>query len=262
MLIGYNTIRYFEDKTLQRWETADNQHIFVYFATDLIPPFVLISDTAQATATVQIFDTDDNAVGAAKAVTITASGSYKQLKFDGFDLALTSDEGCYYAKIVTNGSAETYYSEVFYWTENSTANLKENGLLKISATSSSITLSGTYNIDLTDITYECFFEVQDPSEEPDIQESGAEKPYGDITTFNTRVLKPSFSFVGNYDMLEFLSGLRALATNGAVVFTYKGHSRTAMDIIFSLEETHADQELISGSLRYTRNDYISSRNAL
>jgi len=262
MLIGYNTIRYFEDKTLRRWDNADNKHLYVWFKTNKIPPFVLISDTIQTSATVQIFDANtDIAVGAAQAVTITTNGSYNQLKFDGFDLT-GMDEGCYYSKIVTASDTETYYSEVFAWTEDSTSNLKENGLLKISATSSNITLGGTYEIDLTDITYECFIEVQDPNEEPDTKESGVEKPYGDVSVFNTRVLKPSFNFVGNYDLLEFLTGLRALSTNGAVIFTYKGLSRTAIDIVFSLEENHAGQELITGSIRYTRNDYISSRNAL
>jgi hypothetical protein len=262
MLIGYNSIRYFEDKALQRWENADNKYLYVWFKTNKIPPFVLISDTVETSATVQIFDANtDVSVGAAQAVTITTNGSNKQLKFDGFDLT-GMDEGCYYSKIVTNGAAETYYSEVFAWTEDSAANLKENGLLKLTVTSSNITLGGTYEIDLTNITYECFFEVQDPDETPDTKEKGVEKPQGDVPIFNTRVLKLKFQFVGNYDLLEFLSGLRELSTNGTVIFTYKGLARTALDIIFELEETHPDQEAISGSLQYTRNDYLSSRNAI
>jgi hypothetical protein len=324
MLIGYNSIRYFEDKALQRWENADNKYLYVWFKTNKIPPFVLISDTVETSATVQIFDANTDAVvGAAQAVTITTNGSNKQLKFDGFDLT-GMDESCYYSKIVlgaitykntldgdtgtpTGGSAladgvgttgwwyrcttaGTYnygsgditlavgdnliyngttwekttdiYSEVFAWTEDSTANLKENGLLKLTVTSSNITLGGTYEIDLTNITYECFFEVQDPDETPDTKEKGVEKPQGDVPIFNTRVLKLKFQFVGNYDLLEFLSGLVELSTIGTVIFTYKGLARTALDIIFELEETHPDQEAISGSLQYTRNDYLSSRNAI
>ena len=266
MLLGCNTIRYFEDKSLQRWGNADNQYIFVYFATNLIPPFVLISDTAETSATVQIFDTDDNAIGAAKTVTVTTintglSTEATHLKFDGFSLS-GNDEGCYYAKIVTNGAAETYYSEVFYWTEDSTSNLKELGLLKITATSSNITLKNIYEIDLTDISYECFIEVNEPNTNQEVSERGNEKPYGDIPVFNTRVIKRKYELLGTNDMLEFLSALRILKTNGTVTFTYKGVADGALNIIFEEAEDYSSQEAIAMSIEYTRDDFISARNEI
>lgn len=263
MLIGYNTIKYFEDKTLQRWLNADNKFVFVYFATDLIPPFVLISDTAETSATVQIFNAStDASVGAAKAVAVTTNGSSKMLKFDGFDLSLGSDEGCYYAKIVTNGSAETYYSSVFYWTEDSESNLKELKLLKITAISSNITLANTYEIDLSDITYECFIEVLDPEVLQEITEKGDEKPYGDIGVFNTRIFKSTYELFGSSDILEFLSGLRILKTNGTITFTYNGIADDAFNIVFEAGDNHPEQDAISMSVEYTRTDYISARNEI
>jgi len=266
MLVGCNTIRYFEDKSLQRWVNADNQYIFVYFATDLIPPFVLISDTAETSARVQIFDKNDDSVGGTQVVAVSINGTKKMLKFDGLDLGLTSDEGCYYAKIETytgiGAAVETYYSEVFYWTEDSTSNLKESGLLKITAVSSNITLGNTYEIDLSDITYECFIEVNEPETNQEISERGNEKPYGDIGVFNTRVLKRKYELLGTNDMFEFLSALRLFKTNGTVTFTYNGLAEDAFDIVFESSESYSKQEAISMSIEYTRTDYISANNEI
>jgi len=261
MLQGYNTLRYFEDKTLQRWRNADNKHILVYFATNKIPAFVLISDTTEIEATVQIFDTDDNAVGAAKTVTVTTSGTKKMLWFAGFTLT-GLDAGCYYSKIVTGAGVETYYSEVFSWTEDSTANLKDLNLLKITATSAALTMGNTHEITLTGFTFECFIEVQEPEEEFEITEEGDEKPYGDIAIFNTRVLKYKFEILGTRDILEFLSGIRILKTNGTVTFTYNGDAMDAMDIILEKSESLTNDEAISMSLSFTRSDYISARNEI
>ena len=262
MLQGYNTLRYFEDQTLQRWETADNQNILVYFAINKIPAFVLVSDTAETTATVQMFNAlTDVAFGAAKTVTVTTSGTKKILFFAGFTLTGGAD-GCYYSKIVTGASVETYYSEVFHWTADSASNRKELGLLKISAVSSDITMGNTHTIPLTGFTFECMINVEPPIIEPEITERGDEKPFGDIAVFNTRVLKYTFDLIGTKDIMEFLSGLRILKTNGTITFTYNGEVMDAYDIVFEKGDSTYFDEAISMTLQFKQTNYISARNAV
>lgn len=260
MLIGSNTLMFFEDKTLQRWITADNKFIYPYFGINVMPAFVLISDTAQTSATVQIFDaSDDSSFGATQVVTVTTNNTKKMLYFASVTLA-AGVEGCYYLKIVTNGSAETYYSEVFSWTEDSAANLKELGMLKITASSlADYTLANTYAMNLTGITFECFLEVEDPELDSGIKEEGNEKPYGDIPVFNTLAFKHEYELFGTEGIYRFLCFLRILKTNGTITFTYNGVAKDSYDII--CEKDSASKDTMSMSLEYKENDYSSSRNA-
>ena len=261
MLIGNNTLMFFEDQTLQRWATADNKLVYPYFGINDMPAFVLISDTAEASATVQIFNADtDVAFGAAKTVTLTTSGSNKQLFFAGFALA-AGEAGCYYLKIVTNGAAETYYSEVFAWTTDSAANLKTLGLLRVTASSlANYTLANTYNVNLSGITFECFIEVEEPELDADTNEEGDEKPQGDIPVFNTLSFKHKYEIFGTEGIFRFLSWLRQLEINGTVTFTYKGVAKSAFDII--CEKDSASKDTMAMSLEYKEDDYSSSRNAI
>ena len=260
MLIGSNTLMFFEDKTLQRWTTADNKNVYPYFGINIMPAFVLISNTAQTSATVQVFNAStDVAYGAAQAVTVSTSGSYKQLFFASVTLA-AGVEGCYYLKIVTAASTETYYSEVFGWTEDSASNLKELELLKITATSSNYTLANAYNMTLTGITYECFIRVDTPTRESEIEEEGNEKPWGDIAVYNTLVFKHKYEIFGTEGIYRFLCFLRILKTNGTVTFTYKGVAKTGYDIVCELGE--ANKDTMSMTLEFKETDYSSSRNAI
>ena len=261
MLIGSNTLMFFEDKTLQRWATADNKFVYPYFGINVMPAFVLISDTSEVSATVQIFNANtDVAFGATQAVTVTTNGSNKMLYFAVVTLA-AGVEGCYYLKIVTNGSAETYYSEVFGWTEDSASNLKELGMLKITASAlANYTLANTYAMDLSGITFECFLEVEEPELDADIKEEGNEKPYGDIPVFNTLAFKHEYELFGTEGIFRFLKFLRILKTNGTITFTYKGVAKNGYDII--CEKDSASKDTMSMSLEYKENDYASSRNTI
>ena len=260
MLIGNNTLMFFEDKTLQRWTTADNKNIYPYFGINIMPAFVLISDTAETTATVQVFNaTTDVAYGLPQDVAVSTNNTKKMLYFAGITLA-AGVAGCYYLKIVTGATVETYYSEVFSWTTDSAANLKELGMLKITATSSNYTLANLYNMTLTGIIYECFIEVQPPTLEAVTDEEGNEKPQGNIPTFNTLAFEHKYDVFGTEGIYRFLSWLRQLETNGTVTFTYKGVAKSAYDIICELDS--ATEDTTAMTLKYKESDFSSVRNAI
>jgi len=77
MVLGYNILDHFETKSQQRWTWSDSPDLVTVLTTGVIPAFVLVADTAVAvgieTGTVQIFDTEDNAVGAAQKITISTA---------------------------------------------------------------------------------------------------------------------------------------------------------------------------------------------
>lgn len=259
MILGYNTILYYEDKALRRWDNSDSE-ITTKFATNTIPAFVLISDTSETSGTVQIFNAyTDIAVGSTQAITVTSSGSNKILRYAGGTLSGQS-EGCYYSKIVLG--SDVIYSDVFEWIDTSISNLKDRRLLKITATSSDLTLGNTYTIDLDSFTFECYLETRQYEIEPEVNEESVEKPYGVIPTFNTRGLKYKYTIIGDRGMLEFLSGLRILKTNGTVYFSYKGEQICAFDIEFEKEDSVSFDDGIEMSLTIKNENYISSRNAI
>jgi len=263
MLIGkFNTLQFLEDKTLQRWDNADNKQLYFYFLEQTIPAFVFVSDTAQSTATVQLFNKiTEVAVGAAQSVTITTSGTKKILSYAGVTLPATGlDCGSFYLKIVTGASVETYYSQVFGWVNTATANSATSNLLKITAVSSNISLSNLYTIPLTGITYSCYIETEQPVEDADITEEGNEKPYGDIPVFNTLAFTYEHEIFGTKDIFRFLCGLRILKTNGTITFTYRGVDIHAYDI--TCEKDDSTEDTMSMKLKYKDTDYISSSNEI
>lgn len=255
MLQGYNTLQYYEDKSLQRWETSDNK-IFVYFEINKLPSFILISDTAAASATAQVFNAlDDTAVGSTFPVTVTVSGSKKILKAENNEV-VGGEEGCYYTKIVAGG--DTFYSEVYKWTPVDLATRKELGLLEVTAVSQNITTGSSYDID--PFTYSCMFAAKPPIVTETITETGKERTYGDIAVFTTRTIKQKFEILGGVEHFRFLSGLRVLDTNGTVTFVYNGISYIGIDIQFEKTDSIAFDEGISMTIEFTESDYISTRN--
>lgn len=259
MIIGYNILDHFETKSQQRWTWSDSKDLVTVLSTGVIPPFVLVTDTAQTEGTVQIFNAnDDEAFGSTQVISISsAPNSNKYLKYTGATLGGSPEAGCYYYKIVTNGDAETYYSEVFEWASSFT------DMLKIVASDlSNITLGQDYTIDLSSITFTSYYKIERGTLDKDIKEKGAEKPYGDIQTFNTRNIVNSFQVLGGKEIFIYLSGLRILDTNGTIVFTYNSMVMTAYDIVVEKEESISLDEAVLTKIEFKEENYISASNII
>lgn len=256
MLLGYNPLEYYESKALQRWLTADNKDVVAVYETKKIPAFILISDTSQSSATVQVFNAeDDSPIDSSDTVTVTASDSNKELKYAGSTISPAQNEGYYYLKIITNGSAETYYSEVFGWKDD------PSDLLKITAVSADILLADTYQINMAlPLTFESYLYAEEAETDADIFEEGVEKPYGDIPVFNMLNKVNSFEVYGTRAIFLYLAGLRVLKTNGTVTFVYNGVSMSAYDITAEKKESTAFDEVVIITLKFKEENYISSLN--
>ena len=258
MILGYNILDHFETQSLQRYQWADNVDIMTVLTTGVIPAFVLISDTAVAAGgacTVQMFDaSDDSAIGSTKVVTISESGSNKQLKYAG-TTGVSGTDACVYYKIVL--SDQTIYSEVFRWGTDYTDMLKV-----VCSAMSNLTLGGTYEIDMSSMTWTSYYPCERSQTTKNITESGAEKPYGDIPVFNTRNLVNEFDILGGREAFKYLSGLRILETNSTIVFTFNSVAMTAYDIHVEEQENYSLDEAIDMTLSFKETNYISSRNTI
>ena len=258
MVLGYNILDHFETKSQQRWTWSHSPDLVTVLTTGVIPPFVLVSDSAQVSATVQIFSAiDDSSVGAAQAIVLSsAPNSNQYFKYAGAT-GIGAVAGCYYYKIVTAGDTETYYSEVFEWASTYT------NMLKVVASGlTAITLGGQYVMDLTSLTFTSYYKTERSTLDKDIKEKGAEKPYGDIPTFNTRNLVNKFTILGGKEIFAYLSGLRVLDVNGTIVFTYNSMVMTAYDIVVDKEDSISLDEAILTSIEFKETNYISARNTI
>lgn len=259
MVLGYNILDHFESLSLQRYQWADNVDIVTILTTGVIPAFVLISDTAQANGTasgvLQMHDASDNStIGTVKDVVISTSGSNKQIKYVG-TTGVSATNTCVYYKITL--SDQTIYSEVFQWATDYTDMLKVN-----CSSMANLTLGGTYNIDMSSITWTSYYRTERSKTTSDISEKGVEKPYGDIPVFNTRNLINEFTIVGGREIFKYLSGLRILETNSTIVFTFNSVVMTAYDIQVEEQENYSLDEAIDMTLSFKEANYISSRNAI
>ena len=259
MVLGYNILDHFETQSLQRYQWADNVDIMTVLTTGVIPAFVLISDTSQANGTasgaLQMYDaSDDSTIGSAKDVVISTSGSYKQVKYTG-TTGVSATDKCVYYKITLTG--QTTYSEVFRWGTDYTDMLKV-----VCSSMSNLTLGGTYEIDMSSITWTSYYPCERSQTTKNITESGAEKPYGDIPVFNTRNLINEFDILGGREAFKYLSGLRILETNSTIVFTFNNVAMTAYDIHVEEQENYSLDEAIDMTLSFKETNYISSRNTI
>lgn len=253
MLQGYNILEFYTSSALQRWTDLENKDATFIFETNVIPPFFLISDSTQTTGTVQVFDTDDNAIDSAKPITVTDNTTYTSLKYTGVTLT-GLDCGYYYLKIVLGSNVDIYYSEVFRWEDDVT------DFLNINATSSNITLGSSYELDLSSITFDCYLDAEESFDEIEITEEGVEKPYGDVPVFNTMNMTHTFSIFSSRSMLRFLFGLRILETNGTITFTFNGRELSAYDIVVEKGDTVGYDESVIVDIKFKETNYISSRN--
>jgi hypothetical protein len=254
MLLGYNTLGWYADKSLRRWDNADNKHIGIVFDTGYVPAFHLITDLVSSAAEIAVYNAfTDELVDPVYNVEVIDETGYSYLRFTGA-VSPSMAEGYYYATIVYNG-ADTLYSDVFGWSDETSS------MLKIQAVSTDIRI-GIYDLDMDSFTYEGYLYCEQAETEMEIIEEGIEKPYGNVPIFNTRNIINSFEVHGSRELFKFLTGLRILEVNGTVTFTYKGVVMSAYDIIVEKKESDAFDETNVINIKFKEQDYISAINAV
>lgn len=239
ILAQYNILNFYTSKTSRAWNKLEsdggNKELFrIFLQTGKIPAVQIMVDAATS-ATIQVYDVNDTAIGSALAMTVESSGhlTTKRIVYTGTTLT-GQESGDYYLKVV-NGS-DTYYSDVFGWTSDSD---KLSDLLKISAVSSNITVGRYYTMNLTNFTFECYVNADYLGLAPDIEEEITQRGGVNNVVYSDLVVKREFEIYGVEYLYKFLLGLRILESNGTVTITHNGISYTANDIMVEKTEDHS-----------------------
>lgn len=259
MLIGINQIGFLESGESQYFDNIEVKDQYAIFETNTIPAFVLISDTSASTGTVQVFDCNDSAVGAAQSITITSNNSAKQLKYTGGTLT-SSDDGYYYLKIVCG--SDIYRSEYFVWKTT------VSDLLKIQATPSNLVLYNLYTpytIDNSSIVYTGHYNVASSLTKVDELESetgeeGNDRPFGEIPLSNFTSFKHEIQLRCLESGYKFLGAFRTFEVNGTVQLTYKSKIWTGFNFELEVNENTNFGDLIDCTLGFKESFYLSNSN--
>jgi len=253
IIAKYNPIDLYANKGNRRWNLTDNreQYIILY-ESGQIPAMQLIVDEA-TTATLQLMDQDDNAVGSPVSFTIESASDYDRLIHTGTTLA-DPEDGYYYLEITIDGTA--YYSEMFGWTSDTSE------LLKLEITDlANFDLGGYYTMNMDGYSYLCYFDAEYNGVKPDVVSDDTDNSGVSDISSGSRTLVRTFLVDGHEYIYEFLSGLRILNCNGTVAFTYLGREFTASDIDIDTEDELVNGDMYRIKVEFkVRNETISTNN--
>jgi hypothetical protein len=253
MILGQINIFGFNSNILAR---VDNDNVgvknaLVTLETDHLPAIELIVDDS-TTATIQLLDEDDANIGSPVSMTVVDVTTYKRLIYLGTTLSGNSN-GIYSLKI-TNG-ANTYYSDQFNWCDS------VDDLLKITATSSNIKIGGTYEVDLTNFTFECYLSATYLGIDSETEEEASTKiGVANVLYANTSIIRP-FSIRGNENTFKFLSVISRVIGSNGIVTVYHGYKTfTAKDILVEKTDNFIDSMVLNFKFTDINEVFSSSNN--
>ena len=139
---------------------------------------------------------------------------------------------------------DTYYSDVFGWTDDTSE------LLKISAVSSDIRLGRDYVSSLTGLTIEGYINAEYLGITPEVDEESATRYGATRVLYANLVPTREFNIYGCEYIYRFLLGLRVLEANGTVSITWNGLTYTANDIMVEKTDEHTPELMFQISLKF------------
>jgi len=258
ILAQYNILGFYTSKSSRKWNIlqrlGENEELLrVFLPTNTIPAVQLIVDSA-TTASIELLDSEDEVVGSPLSMTVEDATTYKRLIYTGTTLTGNSD-GDYSIKI-TCGS-DVYYSDVFGW---KTGIADVSDVLKVSAVSGNIKLGGSYTVNLTDFTYECYINADYLGLEPETEDEVAQSSGANTVIYGSIVPSREFDIYGNEYIYRFLLGLRILETNGTVTITWDDVDYTATDIRAEKSEEHSPEAIQIKLTFVDKNEIITALN--
>jgi len=264
MLQGINILSFYYNFSETRWSNpnTDIKENCVVFKNEKIPPFIIYSDKVFTGITASIVNVDDSSINQEFTCSFGAAEYGNIIKFlsTGY-MAPALPEGYYYIKLTLTPSGQNIYSEVFALKNNVTV----NNLLRCAVQSANVTLSGKYNVPLSEIqSVEFYLFINGLTLSGEINEDGVEKPYGNIPIFSTLNIKHIVEVNCTNDIVRYLHALRILETNGTV-YLVQANLLTlpevyGIEISVKDEYNFGDHTIVE--LTFREKDYISTRNAI
>ncbi len=257
MIYSYNTLGIYETKANRQYDNTGNIRVLHHFETNKIPAFQIIVTGTIITASYKLFDINDVQVSTGSVTvendTNDAGTVYSRLIFLGATLT-SKDDGFYYVEITYDASK--LYTDVFCWKTD------VSEYLKIEATTADISIS-SLKMNMTGFTYLVYLEVRKNGfrEEYDVEEEGDSKTYGNIPYYNSRNHAQEFEITGYRKTLNFLAGLRVVATNGTVTITYKNDSNEIYDIeTADTAQNFSYSDILIINWKFKLKDYLQPMN--
>lgn len=253
MLQGYNIFEFYKSKEYRKYNNTDFEEYVAIFHINLMPPFNIVTSDTGSSGTFKLLDASNDAEIGSGVLSVTASGDDNILSFYGEELAGKND-GYYYYQVTFNGNI--YYSDVFGWCSD------VSELLELTIDSSDITLGFNHVIPLSQYTYNVYLQVFGTNIEPETNEDGIEKPYGDIPAFSTTSIIHNILVNGDNQVFRFLAGLRAVKVNGTIQITLNGVTKDTYDFNVEVESNEGFGQMMVISFKFKEFDFISSRNEI
>jgi hypothetical protein len=253
----FGILRLYESYDSIHYNHTQNRSAIVSFANNYYPPFHLMVD-AGISGTVTLLRHYDNSENQTFELIYANMTTYKSFIFNGRTL-LNQEEGCYYYRI--NIGTDVYYSDVFYWTEDT------DGFLKVTVSSSDIAIGRKqeYRVNMTDISYAMYLKVFQYNGIEMQNEEDANESDGEIEPYYTGVsLFHEFVLEGNESIYKFLLSLRTLLVNGAMTAAYYGFNYVDIgDVSTEVESSSGDFDIVNIRLKFVAgNDIITPINII
>lgn len=255
MLQGINIFDFFESINSRRWNNADIKEYCVVFATGFVPPFIVVTKTSSAIASVTLVNeiSGEDEVSYNVSLVNSDEDGYKILTF--VEKSLTGKDCGYYYFRVTIGTS-VYYSEVFGWSDNLSK------LAKFEVYSESVTFAGVHELPMASISNTFYLFQNGSIINAEIPEDGVEKPYGDIPLFNTLNILRTININGTNQIFRYLSALRVLHVNGQVDVTIDNEKRQIYDIRCEVDTDNSFGIYVQINFIYKEIDFVSVRNEI
>lgn len=259
MLQGINIFSFFKFKSDRRFDNTDNKDYIAIFDSKKIPSFIVITDLTIEDCVFRFTSIIGNSTvysGVATKINYTDKTVFY---FTGH--TFVSSKPCDHYEFELTIGDDVYYSEPVLLTDDLA------DLVKFSIDSSDMTYNAKYMLPFSSLDLEFYLNTANEKLfqeiiEPQVNENGVEKPYGDIPAFSTVNIVNKIEIAGTAQIFRYLSFLRAIGVNGSITITKNGIESLIYNTEVSEKENVSFGEYIQIIFSYREYNFLSSRNAI
>lgn len=256
MILTYGIVDFFNiQNNYANYQSNPDQ--FVKLLTNVITPFVIITDNEGDTATMDVLDISGDSVESGISLTVADNDDVKQLSYDG--ATLTDQECGHYQLRITHGD-NIYYSEFFEWSDD------VSNFIKITINPYKILVNNVYTVDLS--SYQFVFYLKSSGSfnsrvlelSGETNEDGVTKNYGDEPLKTTINFEYQIELIGNDAMFKFMSMIRPSCIDGSAYFEYNSRSKKIYNTSVEQSDNSNFGEKIVIKLTFREENWISNSN--
>lgn len=254
MLLGINI---FDFRAVKNFFGSSNVNYATYLPvikSGVMPGFILVTDEYSVNSvSIKLIDSCGEVIYQNNNYVATAANGTTTIVFQ-FQNNVNVVEGEYTYEVTISG--RTYYSDPF-------AVLKDvSKLTRIMVSTSDMTVAANHVYPASLLNYDFYINTKSYQAEPDVVETGVEKPYGDIPSFSTSNYVTKASVLCNSGVVKFLSTLRAFGVNGNILIEHAGITSEIYDTTIDIGESSGFGVSYTIDFTFKELNFLSSRNEI